>query len=117
MPIDKRDAAYLWDILQAAQLIRSFVEGMDESAFATDLKTQSAVIHQIEIIGEAVKRLSDGFRKKHPAIPWKEMAGMRDVLIHMYDEVNLARVWKVCTESVPELIAYLEGFVPEDPPA
>jgi len=87
-----RDESYLLDILAACRLIQSFVAGMDRDVFDGDLKTQSAVIRQFEILGEATKRLSDGLRTNQPDIPWRQMAGMRDILIHAYDHVNLSGV-------------------------
>lgn len=111
---DDHDAGFLWDILAAARLIQDFTGGMNEDAFKADPKTQSAVIRQQEIIGEATKLLSRKFRDAHPDIRWDDMAGMRDVLIHAYKKVRLDRVWNTATQSVPELIAYLEPLLPRD---
>jgi len=84
-----RDDATLLDILRAARLAVVFIGGLDQSTFLNDLKTQSAVLHQLLVLGEAVKRLSEEFRTSHPAIPWRMVAGMRDKLIHAYDAVDL----------------------------
>ncbi len=110
---EERDLAYVWDILKAARLIQDFVADTDGDSFAGDVKTQSAVIAQLQIIGEATKRLSDGFRADHPEVPWRRMAGMRDVLIHLYNRVRLGTVWKAATESVPALIEQLGPLLPE----
>jgi uncharacterized protein with HEPN domain len=72
---------------------------------------QSAVIRQLEIVGEATKRLSEPFRTNHPDIPWQKMAGMRDILIHAYDAVDLDEVWNASTRSIPQLIERLEPLV------
>jgi len=80
---------------------------MDRDAFIRDLKTRSAVLHQLLILGEATKRLSKEFRNRHPAIPWSEMAGMRDVLIHGYDQVDLGEVWKSSTVDIPQVLAQI----------
>lgn len=105
-----RDESYLLDILRACQLIQSFVEDMDRSEFDDDLKTQSAVIRQFEILGEATKRLSDELRASTPDIPWRQMAGMRDVLIHAYDHINLDQVWYATLTSIPDLISKIESL-------
>lgn len=111
---EDRDAASIWDIVHAGHAVREFSEGFSKEQFLQDRKTHYAVIAHIEIIGEATKRLSSKFRALHPSIPWKMIAGMRDVLIHMYDDVDLGEVWKAATESIPELVAYLEPLLPPD---
>jgi len=80
-----RDMSYLLDILLYARDTRDFTAGMTKEAFLSDNKTQYAVIRCFEVIGEAVKRLSDDIRKAHPDVPWSSMARMRDILIHAYD--------------------------------
>jgi uncharacterized protein with HEPN domain len=87
-----RDAATLLDIARSAQLIIDFKQGMDKTAFANDLKTQSAIAHQLMVIGEAVKRLSAELHDSHPEIPWVLIAGMRDKLIHGYDIIDVEEV-------------------------
>ena len=110
----QRDAASLLDILTAARLVLQFTEGMDRHAFDEDIKCQAAVVREVEIIGEATKRISDHFRNAHPQVPWKKMAGMRDVLVHAYDEVDIDEVWNVVQTSIPQLIALIEPFVPSE---
>ncbi len=77
-----RDNATLLDIAKATRSVLAFIEGYDDQTFMKDEKTKSAVIHQMLIIGEAVKRLSQEFRDIHHDIPWKPIARMRDRLIH-----------------------------------
>ncbi len=103
-----RDASYITDILQAAHLIQTFAEGIEKEAFEDDLMCQSAVVRQLEIIGEATKRLSEAFKASHPLIPWRKMAGMRDILIHAYDHVDMDEVWNAATVSIPGVISLLE---------
>jgi uncharacterized protein with HEPN domain len=110
-----RDDATVLDIANAARLIQTFIQGMTEEAFLGDLKTQSAVLHQVMVIGEAVKRLSEAFRERHPILPWALMAGMRDHLIHGYDAVDLEEVWKTATRDVPEVLIKLEPLLPQLP--
>lgn len=111
-----RDDATLLDIANAAYLIQNFIQGMTKEAFLGDLKTQSAVLHQVMVIGEAVKRLSQAFREQYPILPWALIAGMRDQLIHGYDAVDLEEVWKTATCDVPEVLIKLEPLLPRLPP-
>lgn len=109
-----RDDATLLDILKAARLAVVFKGDLDKSAFLDDLKTQSAILHQLLVLGEAVKRLSDEFRVSHSEIPWRMIAGMRDQLIHGYDAVDLDEVWKTMSTDIPHLIARLEPLEPRE---
>ncbi|MBN1866324.1 DUF86 domain-containing protein [Candidatus Sumerlaeota bacterium] len=104
-----RDEACLFDIFSAARRVAEGVEGIDYETFAADWKTHSAVQHQLTILGEAVKRLSPEFRQRHSHIPWRSIAGHRDVLIHQYDAVDLSEVWLIAKERIPELIGFLES--------
>jgi uncharacterized protein with HEPN domain len=106
-----RDEATLLDIVQAARLVIEFKQGMDKPAFLEDAKTQSAILHQLMVIGEAVKRLSRGFRARHPQIPWALIAAMRDKLIHAYDIVDLDEVWKTAEVDVPDLLSAIEPLL------
>ena len=111
-----RDNTYLLDIARAARLIIEFSQGLDRPAFLADVRTQSAILHQLMILGEAVKRLSPEFLALHPQIPWVHAARMRDMLIHRYDQVNLNIVWDTATIDVPELLALIEPLLPPDEP-
>lgn len=111
-----RDNAYLRDILDSAKTIQSHLAGVSKSAFEADMMRQDAVNRRFEIIGEATKRLSAEMRAKFPGIPWQLAAGMRDVLIHDYDDVNLDIVWKAAVEDLPPLIEKLEAYLAEHPP-
>ena len=108
-----RDRASLLDIQAAGELILEFIENQDKEAFLQDSKTRSAVLHQFLILGEAAKRVSKDFREKHPEIPLRQMAGMRDVLIHVYESVDLDLVWRTASEDIPALLKKIEPFVPE----
>jgi len=108
-----RDETSLLDIAQAARLILGFNQGINKAAFLQDLKTQSAILHQLMVMGEAVKRLSQEFRARHTAIPWGLIAGMRDKLIHAYDIVDFDEVWKTVDTDVPTLLSLLEPLLPK----
>jgi uncharacterized protein with HEPN domain len=107
-----RDEAHVLDILKAAHLAIEFRGTADKEAFLADAKTQSAVLHQLLVIGEAVKRLSPEFREVHPGVPWKLIAGTRDKLIHFYEGVDLEEVWKMVTSDLPRLIRQIEPLAP-----
>jgi uncharacterized protein with HEPN domain len=76
------------------------------------VKTQSAVLHQLLVLGEAVKRLSGDFRDAHPEVPWRLIAGMRDKLIHHYDSVDLDEVWRVAERDIPYLAEQIVPLLP-----
>lgn len=105
----RRDDATILDILRAARRITEFKGNTDKATFLKDTKTQSAILHQLLIFGEAVKRLSDQFRKDHPEIPLKAAAGMRDKLVHEYDDVDLDEVWKTVTSDIPRKAPYAKA--------
>ena len=107
-----RDDATLLDILKAARLAVEFKGALDKSAFLEDLKTQSAILHQLLLLGEAVKRLSEEFRAQYLEVAWRQVAGMRDKLIHEYDQVDLDEVWQTVSADVPRLLALLEPLAP-----
>lgn len=94
---------YIKDIIAAIDSINQFVEGMTFKQFAKDDKTSSAVIQKLQIIGEAVKNIPPDIRQKYCDIPWKEMAGMRDKLIHLYFGIKLELLWETIQKDMPFL--------------
>jgi uncharacterized protein with HEPN domain len=109
-----RDTALLLDMLLAARDARVFVAGLDEAAFMASRLHQNAVIRSLAIIGEAAGKVSPAFRAGQPAIPWREITGMRHRLIHGYGEVRLDLVWQVVDGRLGPLIAALEPMVPDE---
>lgn len=102
---------YLKDILAAIDRVEEFVAGMDLEAFQTDDKTSSAVLRKFEIIGEAAKQITDEVRQKHTAVPWKEMAGMRDKLIHSYFGVDYPLVWETVRKRLPQVASEIRKIL------
>jgi uncharacterized protein with HEPN domain len=111
--MESRDASYLLDMFDSSRFAQEFVDGMERDAFLEDRRTQSAVIRELMIVGEAAKKISMEFRAAHPEIPWRDITGMRDVLVHDYRDVNLQNVWVAATESVADLVEKLEPLIPE----
>jgi len=109
--MDRNDANLL-DISHAARLVLEFTVDMDKETFLADLKTQSAVLHQLMVIGEATKRLAYDFRTRHPQVPWSLLAGMRDKLIHGYDIVDFEEVWHTAMTDIPTLLSQIEPLLP-----
>ena len=96
----KDERLYLIHIAECFERIVQYTEnGRDE--FLTDIKTQDAVIRNFEIIGEAVKRISDDTRNLAPEMPWRQLAGFRDVLIHQYDGIDPMEVWQTVEKELP----------------
>ncbi len=111
----RHDLDTVHDIVYAAREVIGFTRGMARDTFAADRRTIMAVLHEFTIIGEAVKRLSADFRSAHPEVPWADISGMRDRLIHNYDEVDLDTVWDTIGRDVPDLIGRLEPLLPPEP--
>ena len=109
-----RDRDYAADILVAARLALSYVEGVAYEDFNADPMRQDAVVRELLIVGEAAKRSSDEFKALHQKIPWRQMAGMRDILVHAYDHVDLDEVWRVATGELPGLIEAVEPLTQVD---
>lgn len=94
---------FLNDIIESIRNIESFIAGLTFEDFINDDKTNSAVVRQLEIIGEAVKNIPKEITDKSQDIPWKEIAGTRDKIIHGYFSVDYELVWKIATERLTEL--------------
>ncbi|MDR9416455.1 MAG: DUF86 domain-containing protein [Gracilimonas sp.] len=94
---------YLHDILDSIQQIEEYLDGVSKNDFYNNLEKQDAVLRRLEIVGEADKHISDEIRTEYKNIPWRKIAGMRDVIIHEYFGVTLSMIWIVAKRDLPEL--------------
>lgn len=106
-----RDNAYLLDILNAIRRIQSFAVNLTKDDFRDSEEKQSAILYQIIVMGEAAKRLSPEIRATTSHVPWKEIAGMRDILAHQYDRININTLWDVIQRDIVELEALIMPLI------
>lgn len=110
-----RDDAALLDVAIAGNRVIAFAQSMSRLDLETDVMRLSAILYQIQIMGEAIKRLSQDFRERHSDIPWGRAAGMRDIIAHQYDRLDLDIIWNVIHKSTPELLEMITPLLPEEP--
>jgi len=110
---EKGDRVRLAHILEYAELVSEWLSRVRKESFFDNKQLQASIIRQIEVIGEATKNVSPSLKEKHPEIPWKEISGMRDMLIHEYFDVDLEEVWVTCTEDIPELVEKIKTILSE----
>ena len=111
----ERDAAYLWDMLDAALTVHEFTANVRFDSYNRNRMLQFAVERAIEIIGEAARNISDEFKQNHPEIPWRGIIAQRNVIAHEYGEIKQERIWIVVTKHIPELIINLKNLIPPVP--
>jgi len=106
-----RDATYLLDILESSRLAMSHLGEMTKQEFLNNVEKQDSVIRRLTIIGEAAGQISDQTRSQLPDLPWGSMIGMRNFMIHKYDDVDMVIVWDTVRHDLPVLITRLEEFL------
>jgi uncharacterized protein with HEPN domain len=111
--MSRDELVYLRHVLDAVGRIEQYTDGVNEQAFHASTLIQDGVIRQLEIVGEAVKRLPAALREKYPDIPWQDIAGTRDKLIHHYFGVSLDEVWLMVQRDIPVLKAEVFAILGE----
>jgi uncharacterized protein with HEPN domain len=109
-----RDDAYLLDMLLAARKVRDFTRNITREQFQKDELTQNAVMRQIQIIGEAARKVSLQYQQEHSEIQWQGIVGMRNRLVHEYFRIIPEKVWDVVEKDIPKLIQLIEPLVPPE---
>lgn len=107
----QRDQESLIDIANAIRRILRYADGIDQLQLENNDEKLSAILYQITIIGEATRRISQDFRNQYPAIPWREMAEMRNIIVHEYDQIDLDIIWDVIENKLPELTILLNSLL------
>ncbi|MCW6037372.1 DUF86 domain-containing protein [Spirulina subsalsa FACHB-351] len=110
-----RDIEALIDIQDSIELIYTYVQDIDRKSLENNIEKQDAIVRRLIVIGEATKRLSAQFREQHSEIPWKQIAGMRDIITHDYDEIELEEIWSVIQKDLVTLKNYIKPLI-ENPP-
>jgi uncharacterized protein with HEPN domain len=110
MPPDPKDLAYMWDMLDAARTTVAFTAGMKYGAFLDDRRTRNAVERNLEVLGEAARRVSNETRDQHQEIPWKSMIGLRNILAHDYGDIRHEILWDIIVNKLGPLILVLESI-------
>ena len=108
MSDSRRDRDYLADITEAIRRILTYTRDISYDDFLVDHKTQDAVIRNLQVIGDAAKRVSNFHKQSYPSVPWKEMAGLRDRLVHEYFGINYEIVWTVARDELPPILIQID---------
>ena len=108
----QQDKAYIFDILEAARLTIEYIGNKSKDEFLKDIQCQDAIVRRFAIIIEAARRISGELKSTYPEIPWHEMIGMRNVMIHEYDDVDMVIVWDTVKKDISALISAIEKVLP-----
>lgn len=116
MPRRQQDPALVLDMMDSARAIVEMVSGMAYTDYAGDRRTRRAIEREVEIIGEAARKVSQAFQNAHPEVPWRKIVAQRHKLAHEYGEIEDEILWRVATVHIPELIDLLAPLLPSVPP-
>ncbi len=105
------DILFLYDVLDAVKRIETYVQGVSKDIFFENLMMQDAVMHQIEIIGEASNRISEVFQYEHPELPWMQMRAIRNKIVHDYRGIELEIIWDTVNNDLPGLKTYVQRLL------
>ncbi|HEX2644086.1 MAG TPA: HepT-like ribonuclease domain-containing protein [Thermoanaerobaculia bacterium] len=109
-----RDDAHLLDMVIAARKVLRYASGIGAERFRQDEILQDAIVRNLQILGEAARKISDDFRQAHTEIPWSQIIGMRNRLVHEYFRIDVERVWETVADDLPPLLLALEPLVPPE---
>jgi uncharacterized protein with HEPN domain len=115
MPPEERDAAYLWDMLQATRDLMDFTQGVTFAAYSSNKMMRMAVERGFQVLGDAGRRVSENLKAEHPEIPWSSVVKHRNVIVHDYADLSLERIWEVIQRALPVLARDLERLVATEP--
>src|SRR3990172_1467843 len=109
---EERNAAYLWDMIEAAKEVSDMISGLTMLEFLDNKVLLRAAERNIEIIGEAASRISESFRETHPQIPWRQIIGQRNIIVHEYGKIDYEMLYQTAINDIPELISSIEPLLP-----
>ena len=104
-------ALLLGEVLEAIRLVEQYTDGLSFAAFSASIEKQDAVVRRLAVIGEAVKGVPDDFRARYPEVPWRDIAGARDMLIHEYFRIDLELAWEMACNDLPALTARIRAVM------
>jgi uncharacterized protein with HEPN domain len=111
MPLEERDAAYLWDMLQTAKDILEFTHGVTFAEYSANKMMKMSIERGFQILGDAARRVSADLQAEHPEIPWSSVVKHRNVIVHDYADLSLDRIWEVIQKDLPALVRDLEQLI------
>ena len=115
MPLDFRDPAYLFDMVEAGKKILRYIQQKDFEGFLRDDLLKDGIERNLTIFGEAARKISEPFKSEHADIPWRRIIGLRNILVHEYEEIDHEELWEIITIHLPNLVPRLEQLMPPIP--